>query len=85
MGGELVDLDFAEFADVAYAFVFEGVEVGGYAAGFEVDDAGEGFVEEGTDGLDGEGAGFGLVGGVSDLRSEGDSLNNVQQVCGSWP
>ena len=58
---QLVDLDLAELADVADALAAQGGEVGGDARGaLEVDDAGEGLVEEGADGLDGEGAGLGL-------------------------
>lgn len=53
-------MDLAEFTDVAYALALEGVEVGGDARVFKVDDAGERLVEEGPDGLDGEVASFGL-------------------------
>lgn len=60
MAGELVDLDLAELADVTDALALEGGEVGGDAAVLEVDDAGEGLIEEGADGRDGEVTGFGL-------------------------
>lgn len=60
VAGELVDLDLAELADVADALALERGEVGGDAAVLEVDDAGEGLVEEGADGGDGEVTGFGL-------------------------
>lgn len=60
MGSQFVNLDLAKLADVADTFAFEGGEVGGDATGFEIDDTSEGFVEERTDRLDWEAAGFGL-------------------------
>lgn len=62
--GELVDLDLAKLANIADSLALEGAEVGGDARILEVDDAGEGFVEKTTDGLDGEVSSLGL-GGVS--------------------
>lgn len=58
--GELVDLDLAELTDVADALALERGEVGGDTAVLEVNDAGEGLVEEGADGGDGEVTSFGL-------------------------
>lgn len=60
VASELVDLDLAELTDVADALSLEGSEVGGDAAVLEVDDSGEGLVEEGANGGDGEVTGFGL-------------------------
>ena len=57
---QLVDLDLAELADVADALALEGAEVGGDARALEVDDAGEGLVQEAADGRDGEVARLGL-------------------------
>jgi hypothetical protein len=53
-------LDLAELADVTDALALERGEVGGDAAVLEVDDAGEGLIEEGADGGDGEVTSFGL-------------------------
>jgi hypothetical protein len=57
---ELIDLDLAELADVADALALEGREVGGDAAVLEVDDTGEGLVEERAYGRDGEVTSLGL-------------------------
>jgi hypothetical protein len=62
---ELVDLDLAKLADVADLLALEGTEVGGDAAVFQVDDAGERLVEERADRKDRVVAGFGLFLGVS--------------------
>lgn len=51
---------FSKLADIADALALEGAEVGRDTRVFQVDDAGEGLVEEGTDGEDREVAGFGL-------------------------
>lgn len=84
VAGEFVDLNLAEFADVADAFAFEGVEVGGDAAVFEVDDSGKWLVEEGADGRDGEATSFGL-----DCCQHSDEVGWRSGVhglreCGSW-
>jgi hypothetical protein len=50
----------SKLADIADAFALEGAEVGRDAGVFQVDDAGEGLVEERADGEDWEVAGFGL-------------------------
>lgn len=60
VSGELVDLDLAELTDVADALSLERGEVGGDTAVLEVDDTGEGLVEEGADRGDGEVTSFGL-------------------------
>lgn len=60
MGSELIYLNLAEFAHVTNALALEGAEVWRDARVLEVDDAGEGFVEERADGDDGEVAGFSL-------------------------
>jgi len=60
MRRELVDLYLAKFSHVTNLLAFEGAEIGGDAAGLEVDDTGKGFVEQRADGLNREAAGFGL-------------------------
>lgn len=67
VGGQLVDLDLAELADVSDALALEGLEVRGDAGRLEVDDTGEGLVEETANGRDREVAGFGLRAFVSNL------------------
>jgi hypothetical protein len=47
--GQFVELDLAEFADVADLLAFEGGEVGSDAGRGEVDDTGEGLIQEGSD------------------------------------
>jgi len=59
--GELVDLDLAKLAYVADTFALEGAEVARDAGLFEIDYAGEGFVQEAANGEDGEIASLGLV------------------------
>lgn len=60
MRSELIDLDLTKLADIANAFALESVEVGCDAGLFEVDNASEGLVEKGANGLDWKVAGFGL-------------------------
>lgn len=57
---QLVDLDLAELADIADALALEGAEVGGDARVLEVDNSGEGLVEQTADGQDGEVTSLGL-------------------------
>jgi hypothetical protein len=57
----------SKLADIADAFALEGAEIGRDAGVFQVDDAGEGLVEERADGQDGEVAGFGLSRRISKL------------------
>jgi hypothetical protein len=77
----------SELADIADAFSLEGAEVGRDARVFEVDDAGEGLVEERADRENREVAGFGLSRGISKLVSESrvEMVDNLQPECGSWP
>lgn len=58
--GELVDLDLAKLADVADSLALERAEVGCDARILEVDNTGEGFVQETSDGEHGEVASLGL-------------------------
>jgi hypothetical protein len=60
MFGRRVRAYLSKLADIADAFALEGAEVGRDAGVFQVDDAGEGLVEERADGEDWEVAGFGL-------------------------
>jgi hypothetical protein len=77
----------SELADIADAFSLEGAEVGRDARVLEVDDAGEGLVEERADRENREVAGFGLSRGISKLVSESrvEMVDNLQPECGSWP
>lgn len=61
MRGQLIDLDLAELADVADTLALERPEVGGDSRVFEVDDAGEGFVQKAANREDREVAGFSLL------------------------
>lgn len=54
MGGELIDLDLAELANVANALALERSEIGGDSGVLEVDDAGEWLVEKTSNGDDRE-------------------------------
>jgi hypothetical protein len=76
-----------ELADIADAFSLEGAEVGRDARVLQVDDAGEGLVEERADRENREVAGFGLSRGISKLVSESrvEMVDNLQPECGSWP
>jgi hypothetical protein len=84
---EFVDLDLAELTDVADALALEGAEVGGDSRVLEVDDTGEGLVEEAADGEDGEVAGFGLYKEleVTPRKRIWLAVCILQQECGSWP
>lgn len=77
----------SELADIADAFSLEGAEVGRDTGVFQVDNAGEGLVEERADGEDREVAGFGLSRGISKLSSKSrvEMVDNLQPGCGSWP
>ena len=77
----------AKLADVTDAFALESAEVGCNPRIFQVDDAGEGLVEERADGEYREVAGFGLSRGISKLVSESrvEMVDNLQPECGSWP
>lgn len=57
---QLVDLDLAEFADVANTFSLEGAEVRRDARRLQVHDASEGLVQKATEGKDRESTGLGL-------------------------
>ena len=75
----------SELADIADAFSLEGAEVSRDAGVFQVDNAGEGLVEERADGEDREVAGFGLSRGISKLafKSRVEMANNLQPECES--
>lgn len=60
MRSELVDLDLAKFTDVADSLALEGSEIGGNSRILQIDDSGEGFVEETSNRNNGEVASFSL-------------------------
>jgi len=76
----------SKFANIANALALESTEVGGNAGVFQVDDTGEGLVEERADREDREVAGFGLSRRISVLvsKSKIEVVNNLQPECGSW-
>ncbi len=61
MGGQFVNLDFAEFANIANTLALQSAEVSGDAAVFQVDNTGERLIEERANRGDGESSSFGLV------------------------
>jgi hypothetical protein len=86
VGGQLVDLDLAEFADVADSLALEGLEVGGDPGRLEVDDTREGLIKKTADGRDWKATGFGLREVVSNhIRFCNNRDQDIQQGCGSWP
>ena len=76
----------AKLADVTDAFALESAEVGCNPRIFQVDDAGEGLVEERADGEDRKVAGFGLSRRISKLvpKPRFDVVDSLQPECESW-
>jgi hypothetical protein len=85
VGGQLVDLDLSELADISDALALEGLEVGGDAGRLEVDDTRERLVKKTANGRDREVACFSLRKVVSILLILVACETNIQQGCGSWP
>jgi hypothetical protein len=76
---QLVNLDLAELADVADALALERAEVGRDARRLEVDDAGEGLVQETANGQDWEVAGFGLMSTSAKLMASMAQMKTYSQ------
>lgn len=78
--------DLSEFTDVADSFALEGTEVRGDAAVLEVDNTGEGLVQQGTDGGNRELAGLGLhKRSKTPVLKPNGLTEHARRGCGSWP